>query len=119
MNWYLTKIVYQIICGAGNHAAQFDEQLRLIAAPCEDEAMQKAVTVGRNGSDTFYNCNEQLVQWQFVNVSELYCLSEWVDGAEVYSCIHEVSSAHAYTTLVHDKALSLQQKQSRKLLNLI
>ena len=32
MNWYLAKIVYRIICGQGNHTAQFDEQLRLIQA---------------------------------------------------------------------------------------
>ena len=38
MNWYLTKIVYQIICGEGNHTAQFDEQLRLIAADDEQRA---------------------------------------------------------------------------------
>jgi len=31
MNWYLAKMVFRIICGEGNHTAQFDEQLRLIS----------------------------------------------------------------------------------------
>ncbi|MDB5192357.1 MAG: hypothetical protein JWQ96_1920 [Segetibacter sp.] len=119
MKWYLTKIVYRIFCGAGNHTAQFDEQLRLITAACEDEALEKALAIGRDGQDTFYNLDKQLVQWQFVNVTELYCLTEWVDGAEVYSCIKEVASAEAYTLLVNDKAAMMQQKQSRKLLKLI
>lgn len=40
MNWYLTKIVYRIICGQGNHTAQFDEQLRLIQADSAQEAFE-------------------------------------------------------------------------------
>ena len=32
MNWYLSKLVFRIVCGDGQHRAQFDEQLRLIAA---------------------------------------------------------------------------------------
>jgi hypothetical protein len=28
MRWFVAKIVYQIICGNGNHMPQFDEQLR-------------------------------------------------------------------------------------------
>ncbi|MEJ0081220.1 MAG: DUF4288 domain-containing protein [Puia sp.] len=41
MSWYLTKIVYRIICGQGNHTAQFDEQLRLIEADNSQEAFEK------------------------------------------------------------------------------
>ena len=38
MNWYLAKLVFRIICGEGNHAAQFDEQLRLVNAFTKEEA---------------------------------------------------------------------------------
>ena len=31
MNWYLSKIIFRIICGEGRHTPQFDEHLRLIA----------------------------------------------------------------------------------------
>ncbi len=41
MNWYLSKIVYRIICGQGNHTPQFDEQLRLIQAESTQEAFEK------------------------------------------------------------------------------
>ena len=47
MNWYMAKIVYQIICGEGNHKPQFDEQLRLIEAPTENEALRKAQEIGQ------------------------------------------------------------------------
>ena len=42
MNWYLSKIVYQIICDQGLHRPQFDEQLRLIYAEDDLHAFQSA-----------------------------------------------------------------------------
>ena len=47
MNWYLAKIVYRIICGNGDHAAQFDEQLRLIYATNKEDAFYKAQLTGK------------------------------------------------------------------------
>jgi hypothetical protein len=119
MKWYLAKIVFQIICGDGNHVAQFDEQLRLISAGDEDEAFEKATRIGKNEEDSFYNLKQQLVRWQFVNVSELYQLSDLIDGAEMYSRISEVDDADAYLTLVQRRAESIQRKYTHQLLNLI
>jgi hypothetical protein len=119
MKWYLAKMVYQIICGDGKHTAQFDEQLRLITAGDEDEAFNKACIIGRQGQDSFLNQKNELVRWQFIDVSELYRLSKLIDGAEIYSRINEVDDADAYTTFVHRKAESIQDKQTSQLLNLI
>jgi len=119
MKWYLAKIVFQIICGEGDHTAQFDEQLRLIAAAHEDEAFEKAIRIGMNEEDSFYNLKQQLVRWQFVNVSELYYLSELIDGAEMYSRINEVDDAEAYISFVHGRAESIKNKRTHQLLNLI
>jgi hypothetical protein len=119
MNWYLAKIVFQIICGDGEHTAQFDEQLRLIAAGNEKEAFEKAGVIGKKEEDSFYNQKQQLVKWQFVNVSELHQLTELIDGAEMYSRINEVDDADAYVSFVHRKAESIQRKQTHRLLNLI
>lgn len=118
MKWYLAKTVYRIICGEGDHKAQFDEQLRLIYAGNTDEAFKKAFAIGRNEEDIFYNHKQQLVKWQFVNVSELYCLQELIDGAEMYSRINEVDDADAYVEFVNQKAASLHT-EPKKLLNLI
>lgn len=119
MKWFISKIIYQVICGKGDHTPQFDEQVRLITASNEEEALQKAWDLGEREQDTFSNQKQELVQWRFVNVSDLYCIREWLDGAEVYSSVKEVDNADEYIDFINDKAAELQQKQSRQLLHLI
>jgi hypothetical protein len=119
MKWYLAKTVHRIVCGNGDHTPQFDEQLRLIAAFNEDEAFEKAMVIGRKEEDTFFNDRQQMVKWEFVNISELYCLSHLIDGAELYSRVNEVDDAESYITVVHRKAESIRHKHSHELLNLI
>ncbi|MER3499070.1 MAG: hypothetical protein C4308_10775 [Chitinophagaceae bacterium] len=46
MNWYLARLVYRIICGNGNHTAQFDEQLRLVCVETKEKAFHKACEIG-------------------------------------------------------------------------
>jgi len=118
MNWYLAKIVFRIVCGNGDHTAQFDEQLRLISAADKKEAFNKAQTAGKKGEDTFFNKNEQLVQWQFINVSELYQLSGLIDGAELYSRIEERENADQYIEVVNQKAENIIFSSSHRLLEL-
>lgn len=119
MNWYLTKLVYRIICGNGEHTAQFDEQLRLIAAADEEEAFTKAQSTGLKEEDCFTNVNQQLVQWKFINVAELYKLQELIDGAVLYSMIRETGDADSYINFVQQKATHIQQKQTHRLLQLL
>jgi len=119
MNWYLAKIVFRIICGDGSHTAQFDEQLRLIVARDEDEAFYKAQSLGVQEEDTFLNVQQKPVQWQFINVCELYRVTGLIDGAELYSSIREAGDAEAYIDLVHKKAEGIQEKQTHKLLHLL
>ena len=76
MNWYLSKIVFQIICGDGQHTPQFDEQLRLIEAEDADIAFAKAQAIGGQEQEAFLNQHQHLVQWQFVNESvNIICLN--------------------------------------------
>ena len=110
MNWYLVKITYRILCGKGDHIPQFDEQLRLVSAGNEMLALAKAKMLGESGSQAFFNDAQQLVQWQFIDITDLYCISEWVDGAEVYSSITEADNADAYINLVTDKATMLHHR---------
>lgn len=119
MNWYLTKIVFQIICGDGNHTPQFDEQLRLIAAADKDEAFYKSQNLGIQEEDSFYNQKEQMVSWKFINVSNVYLLSELIDGAELYSRIEERDNAEAYITTVNRKADNIIHTDTYQLLHLV
>lgn len=119
MNWYLTKIVYQIICGDGSHTPQFDEQLRLVAAGDELEAFAKAQRIGMQEEESFFNNRQQLVKWTFINVCELYKLSELIDGAELYSRIQEADNADNFVEMVHRKADYIQGDNVLRSLQLI
>jgi predicted RNA-binding protein with EMAP domain len=118
MNWYLTKMVFRIICGDGNHTAQFDEQLRLVTATSKEEAFHKAQLMGMKEEEMFFNSQLQLVQWQFISVSELYQLNELIDGAEVYSRIEERENADSYMHIIHKKAEQIRFGNTLEMLNL-
>ena len=118
MNWYLTKMVFRIICGDGNHTAQFDEQLRLVTAASKEEAFHKAQLMGMKEEEMFFNSQLQLVQWLFISVSELYQLNELIDGAEVYSRIEERENADSYMHIIHKKAEQIRFGNTLEMLNL-
>ena len=119
MNWYLSKIIFRIICGDGDHTPQFDEQLRLIIAADEEEAFRKAMIIGEKEQDGFYNHEQKLVQWKFINVAELYKLSGMLDGAEVYSRIQETDDPDSYIEFTNRKAAHIQGNGTHKLLELL
>jgi hypothetical protein len=119
MNWYLSKIIFRIICGEGHHTPQFDEQLRLIAATDEKEAFEKSMAIGEKEQDGFYNHEQQLVQWKFINVAELYKLSGLLDGAEMYSRIQETDDAEDYIELANRRAAHIRAASTHKMLRLL
>ncbi len=118
MNWYLAKIVYRIICGDGNHTAQFDEQLRLIKAHDELHAFQKARLIGVREEDNFLNAADKPVHWKFIDVYEINKLDELIDGAEMYSRINEEEDADIYINITHLRATHLLQNSMRKIIHL-
>lgn len=119
MNWYLAKIVYEIRCGEGNHNGQFDEQLRLVAALSKEEAFYKAQSIGHKEEEFFFNQKQQLVQWKFINVAEIYKLSELIDGAELYSRIEESDHPGSYVNMIHKKAEQILSGNSLEILDLV
>lgn len=108
MNWYLTKIVFNI--AADNNTNQFDEQLRLVTAESKEEAFLKARTIGLREEDTFYNDKMKEVKWEFINVAEIIPINKLEDGTELYSRIHETEEATSYINFVHQKAIALRKK---------
>jgi hypothetical protein len=118
MNWYLAKIVFRITCGEGKHAAQFDEQLRLIAAEDNAMAFEKAFEMGSRESDHFMNMEKRLVQWTFINVAELYMLNDMADGAELYSRVQEYDDAASYISIVHRKAQHIREQSGQDILTI-
>lgn len=118
MNWYLAKMVFRIICGDGDHTPQFDEQLRLVQAGSKEEAFHKAQTLGMREEEMFFNQRQQLVQWQFISICELYRLNDLIDGAELYSRIEEKDNADSYMHIVYAKAEQIRFGNTHELLNL-
>jgi hypothetical protein len=112
MNWYLAKIVFRIICGDGQHTAQFDEQMRLVMATNMEEAWHKSKEIGLQEEEVFYNQKQQLVQWQFVDVAEIYAMAELEDGAEIYSQIKETDNPETYCCFIHHKASLIRKNFS-------
>lgn len=106
------------MCGNGEHKPQFYNQLRLIHASDQKEAFLKAQDMGIKEEHSFLNQQENLVQWKFINVSELYKLSALIDGAELYSRIYEVENAELYTGMVNKKAVHIQENITHQLLQL-
>lgn len=111
MNWYLAKMIFQIICGKGDHTPQFDEQLRLVEAANDEQAWEMATELGKKESVCFPNQQQQMVEWKFINIPELYRISELMHGAELFSRIHETDNAEAYLDLVNNRAQFMRQHQ--------
>ena len=107
MNAYLAKIVYRIVCGNGKHTPQFDEQLRLVYAENDEEAILSATEIGKKEEHSFLNQNQNLVCWQFINIADLVPLERFADGAEVFSVIKEPVNADVYIDYIHKKAMTL------------
>ncbi len=108
MNWYMAKVVFRIICGDGKHKSQFDEQLRLIYASDEKEAYEKAREIGFNEEDAFQNENKRMIEWRFIDVSELHQVSALIDGAELYSKVIEIDQGDIYAELVKKRSAHIK-----------
>jgi hypothetical protein len=114
MNWYLAKLVFQIICGTGDHTAQFDEQLRLVHAIDQESALAKAYNLGMESEDEFFNKEQQMVQWKFIAVPEIFQLNSFIHGAEVFSRIDEQPDADRYISMIYNRAMHTKEKAVEK-----
>lgn len=107
MNWYVVKIIYQIISGDGVHTPQFDEQYRLIKADEMAWALEKAQVIARLGQCLFQNDRNESVQWKLVAVEDVRPLSDVEDGALIYSQVEELNDPEEYITLTSERSKRL------------
>ncbi len=110
MNWYLAKLIFNISIDNGNHNKQFDEQTRLIQATSIDSAFFKARHLGKKHEESFVNSENNLVEWKFIDVAEVYALDGVKDGEEIYSTTHESENAGSFIQFVKDKSMLIQAK---------
>lgn len=105
-SWFLVKIVFQIICGNGEHKPQFDEQLRLILASNINTAIEKSKKLAAEEVQS-----SELVQWKLVAVTDVYPFSTYIDGAALFSKVteEEHGAAYIHTLQLKEKEIHNQQ----------
>lgn len=116
MNWYLTKIVFRIVCSRGTQIAQFDEQLRLIQADTAEAALEKARQIAQQETALEPVAAESGVRWTFVNIPELYLLNGLIDGAELFSKVKEEADGSLYEEMIHRRAAMLRYNVENQIL---
>lgn len=112
MNWYITKIVFNVSESVGPQTSRFDEQLRLVTAESKEEAFIKARTMGLHEEDVRYYDTTKRSKWEFINVSEVIPLHNLDDGIALYSRIHETKEASTYINVIHQKAIAIRMDAS-------
>jgi Domain of unknown function (DUF4288) len=108
MNTYLAKLVFNIAIENNDTTSQFDEQIRLIQAKTAEDAFLKARTVGRKEEETFLNAKNELVNWKFIDVADLYPLQGAEDNAQIYSLTHETNDSNGFIQFIRQKAMMIQ-----------
>lgn len=94
MDWYLVKLVFQIVTGSDR--LQFDEQVRLVWADETNWALEKARVLGWLEQCQFRNHDNQLVHWKFIEVACIHKLQGLDDGAMLCSFTVEPPDREAY-----------------------
>ncbi len=110
MKWFLAKLVYQVVCGKRAPSTQFDEQVRLIYAEDELHAFYKGRLLGENETTNQEIENLVNVQWKFIDITELHAITNYTDGAEIFSAIREEADAALYIRMVQKTAMQLLQR---------
>ncbi len=110
MQRYLAKLVFNINIDNGNHASQFDEQIRIVESNSLENAFHKARTIGRKEEEVFINQDNKNVNWKFIDVLDLYPLEELKDGDQVYSLTHENEDSKSFINYIRSKSMLIQAK---------
>lgn len=90
---WLAQIIFRILC-EGVQTEQYEEQLRLVYAPNEADALKEARRVAQTDEAVFTDRQGRMVTWQLVSVKSLQPFS--LDhGALLFSQVREVEPLSA------------------------
>ncbi|MCW5909864.1 MAG: DUF4288 domain-containing protein [Cyclobacteriaceae bacterium] len=104
MNWYLVKLVFQVVNG-GHSPAQFDEQLRLVRADEVAWAMEKASVLGWLEQTTFKSSYAMKVTWKFAGVADIQKVNRLEDGVQLFSTTVQPDCPHEYLEAIKLNAM--------------
>ncbi len=110
MNRYLIKLMFNINIDNGSNVSQFDEQVRVIESNSIEDAFYKARAIGRREEETFLNNDNQTVNWQFIDVAEVYPLEDFKDGEQIYSSTRRIKDTGSFISYIRQKSMEIQAK---------
>lgn len=110
MNTYIAKLVFNINIGEGLHASQFDEQTILINAMSLEDAFHKARAQGKVLQEKFSNEEDQSVEWNFIDITDIFELKLYKNGEPLFSTTHEAHDSNSYIDYVHHRSQIIQTK---------
>lgn len=110
MKRYLVKLMFNINIDNGNNTSQFDEQVRVIEAHGSEDAFFKARAIGKKEEETFLNHENHLVNWNFIDVAEIYPLEDIKDGEQVYSSTRKIKDTNSFISYIRQKSMEIQAK---------
>jgi hypothetical protein len=110
MNSYLAKLIFNINIGEGLHASQFDEQIIFINANSLEDAFYKAKTQGKVLEERFSNEQDQVVEWCFIDITDIFELKMYKNGDPLYSTTHEAHDTNSYINYVRHRSQIIQTK---------
>lgn len=109
MKKYLTKLIFNVNI-ENSDREEFDEQIRIVEAHDLQGAFFKARNVGRREEESFINNGNQLVNWIFIDVAEIYLLDTIKDGEQVYSNTRKIKDSNSFISYVRQKSMEIQAK---------
>lgn len=109
MEWYVAKMVYQVVNNKKTHTPQIDEQYKLIQADDRAWAWEKANILGKLGECKLESSKQASVQWKFINVVDLFEIGELKDGVELFSGTDEPEDIEEYMAVSELRARRIME----------
>jgi hypothetical protein len=108
MNRFLIKLNFQIRIADDN--SRFDEQLRVIDALNEEEAIFKGVALGRSEETLYLNNEAEEVNWKFLGITDVLNVTAMKSGEMVSERLSRKTDHASYTAFLKKKSIEIQVK---------
>jgi hypothetical protein len=123
MQWYVAELIVHCRVGeARKRRTLYDRQVKVLRAPTDETAYQRALDLGRAENHSYKNSAGETVFWQFAGLANLEALHEKriCHGTEIHSRLErgdpraEVRPKRALTVFWAERN---KHKTARELLN--
>lgn len=107
MSHYLARLFFSILIEDYSGPEQFDEQFHLISAENKSTAIQKGIDLGSRIQEQFVNSEGKLVNWNFIDLTEVVALDENPTKSLIFSQHHEIENPLPFLLFQKEKAMQM------------